>query len=283
MNDIWDGLIVGPLMAGLVGLHGMLGSFGLAIIVLTVGIKLVMFPLTMQQIRSAKGMRDVQPLMEEAKRRYGKDKEKLTQETLRIYRENGVNPMMGCLPLLVQMPIWFGLYWALINLSQNSEEFNQGFLWLPSLGQPDPYFILAVLTVVTQFVVQKMMAMPSSDPQQQMMNKVMLFMPLMFGYVAMNVPSGLALYWVTTNIFTFFQQLLTTGWGDLMPNRPQVAAAVAPVYEQYSEEPTDSSPDGVDSQAARAASATRSQKSARHKKRAGAKASGEGKRSNGKR
>ena len=164
-------------------------------------------------------MRDVQPLMEEAKKQYGKDKEKLTQETMRIYKEHGVNPAMGCLPMLVQMPIWFGLYWALINLSQNAPDFQKGFLWLPSLAQPDPYYILVVLTVVTQFVVQKMMTMPSNDAQQQTMNKVMLFMPLSFGFVALSVPSGLALYWVTTNVFTFFQQLLTTGWGELLPNR----------------------------------------------------------------
>jgi|GEM_PF-5209351 len=84
---------------------------------------------------------------------------------------------------------------------------------LPSLAQPDPLYIVVVLTVVTQFVVQKMMTMPSTDPTQKTMNQVMLFMPLTFGFVAMSVPSGLALYWVTTNLFTFGQQLLTTGWG----------------------------------------------------------------------
>jgi YidC/Oxa1 family membrane protein insertase len=227
VTELWNAAIIGPLTGGIVYLYGLLGSYGLAIIVLTLAIKLITFPLNRAQIRSSKAMRDIQPLIDEAKRRYGKDKEKFAQEQMRIYRENGVNPVAGCLPMLVQMPIWFGLYHVLLNLAQTSEEFNRGFLWLPSLATPDPLYILVILTVVTQFVVQKMMAMPSNDPQQQTMNKVMLFMPLSFGFIAMNVPSGLALYWVTTNIFTFFQQLLTTGWGGLLPNNAPTPAVVA--------------------------------------------------------
>lgn len=227
MTELWNAAIIGPLMGGIVALYGLLGSYGLAIIVLTLAIKLITFPLNLAQIRSSKAMRDIQPQLEEAKRLYGKDKEKFAQEQMRIYRENGVNPVAGCLPMLVQMPIWFGLYHVLLNLAQTSEGFNRGFLWLPSLATPDPLYILVILTVVTQFVVQKMMAMPSNDPQQRTMNKVMLFMPLSFGFIAMSVPSGLALYWVTTNIFTFFQQLLTTGWGGLLPNSAPAPAAVA--------------------------------------------------------
>jgi YidC/Oxa1 family membrane protein insertase len=276
LTEIWNAAIVGPLTAGLVALYGLFGSYGLAIIVLTLAIKLITFPLNLQQIRSSKAMRDIQPLIEEAKRRYGRDKERLTQETMRIYRENGVNPVSGCLPLLIQMPIWFGLYWALINLSQTAPEFNSGFLWLPSLAQPDPFYILVVLTVVTQYVVQKMMAVPSNDPQQQMMNRVMLFMPLTFGFVAMSVPSGLVLYWVTTNVFTFFQQLLTTGWGDLMPNRPQNQTAAAPRTAPSNPERATGEESGV-------SAIPRIPKAAKHKKRAGAKPSREEKRANGKR
>lgn len=277
MEEIWNSLIVWPLEGALVSLFGMMGSYGLAIIVLTLAIKLVTFPLNLMQIRSSKSMRDVQPLIEEAKRRYGKDRERLTQETMRIYREHGVNPAAGCLPLLVQMPIWFGLYWALINLAQSSADFHKGFLWLPSLAQPDPFYILVVLTVVTQFVVQKMMVLPSSDPQQQMMNKVMLFMPLTFGFVAMSVPSGLALYWVTTNVFTFFQQLLTTGWGGLLPNAQASAAAPArPAPSAPTPESAPAEGQGPNGQA-------RIPKAAKHKKRAGAKPPREEKKANGKR
>ena len=218
MTAIWNAIIIGPLTGGLLALFGLLGNYGLAIIVLTLAIKLITFPLNLQQIRSAKAMREIQPLLDEAKRKYGKDKEKFAQEQMRIYRENGINPMLGCLPMLIQMPIWFGLYRVLFDLAQTSDGFNRGFLWLPSLAHPDPFHILVILTVITQFVVQRMMSMPSSDPQQQTMNKMMMFMPLTFGFMAMNVPSGLALYWVTTNVFTFFQQLFVAGWGSLLPS-----------------------------------------------------------------
>ena len=275
MTEVWNTLIVYPLMGGLIALHGFLGSYGLAIIVLTLAIKFITFPLNLMQIRSSKAMRDVQPLMEEAKRRYGKDKERLTQETMRIYKEHGINPAAGCLPMLIQMPVWFGLYYALRNLADTAPEFNQGFLWLPSLAHPDPYYILVILTVVTQFVVQKMMTMPSTDPQQQTMNRVMLFMPLTFGFVAMSVPSGLALYWVTTNLFTFFQQGLTTGWGGILPgSQPAMAPArVVPA------EPADPVP----SDGTVANPQPKIPKGAKPKRGAGAKPPREEKRANGKR
>ena len=280
MTEVWNSLIVWPLTGALVALHGFLGSYGLAIIVLTLAIKLVTFPLNLMQIRSSKAMRDVQPLMEDAKRRYGKDKERLTQETMRIYKEHGINPAAGCLPMVIQMPVWFGLYSALLHLAQTAPEFTQGFLWLPSLAHPDPYYILVVLTVATQFVVQKMMTMPSTDPQQQTMNRVMLFMPLTFGFVATSVPSGLALYWVTTNLFTFFQQLLTAGWGGLLPDRAQAPAlAATPRLEPANSESSVAS----SAEDAPRDSQPRIPKAARHKKGAGAKPPREEKRANGKR
>ena len=276
MTELWNSLIVTPLQDLLTALYTFFGSYGVAIIVLTIAIKLITFPLTYQQIRSAKSMREVQPLLEEAKRRYGKDKEKLTQETMRIYKENGVNPAMGCLPMVIQMPIWFGLYSALRNLAETASGFSQGFLWLPSLALPDHTYILVGLTIITQFIVQRMMTMPSTDPQQQTMNKVMMFMPLTFGFVAVNVPSGLALYWVTTNLFTFFQQLFTTGWGDLLPNRSK-APATPPARPKPAEE------EAPAVEATAATSQTKALKSARQKKQAGAKPPREEKRANGKR
>jgi len=171
------------------------------------------------------------------------------------------------------MPVWFGLYWALIHLAQTEPAFNQGFLWLPSLAHPDPYYILVILTVVTQFIVQKMMTMPTNDPQQQTMNRVMLFMPLTFGFVATSVPSGLALYWVTTNLFTFFQQGLTTGWGGILPgSTPALAPArTAPAAADPApaDPPTDPQP--------------KNSKVARQRRAAGAKPPREEKRANGKR
>ncbi len=274
MTEAWNELVVFPLMGVVTYLYGLVGSYGIAIIALTLAIKLITFPLNMMQIRSSKAMRDIQPLLEEAKRRCGKDKERLTQETMRIYKEHGVNPAMGCLPMLIQMPVWFGLYGALLHLAQTNEQFiNQGFLWLPSLAHPDPYYILVALTIATQFVVQKMMTLPSTDPQQQTMNRVMLFMPLTFGFVATTVPSGLAVYWVTTNLFTFFQQLFTTGWGGLLPSAQAPVVAPARVAT-----PTES-----DSSQSRSSGEQDRIKAAKHKKRAGAKPPREEKRANGKR
>jgi YidC/Oxa1 family membrane protein insertase len=273
LTEAWNSLIVLPLTAALVALHGFVGSYGITIIVFTLAIKLITFPLNLMQIRSSKAMRDIQPLMEEAKRRYGKDREKMSQEQMRIYKEYGINPAAGCLPMLVQMPVWFGLYWALQNLASTSPDFNQGFLWLPSLAHPDPYYILVVLTVVTQFVVQKMMTMPTNDPQQKTMNQVMLFMPLTFGFVATSVPSGLALYWVTTNLFTFFQQLFTTGWGGLARN-PQPPTLPVPKSAAASRD---------DGAASAETTQPRTPKAAKHKKAAGAKPPREEKRANGKR
>ncbi len=286
MAEIWNTVIVGTLESGLVYLTGFLGSYGLAIIVLTLAIKLILFPLTLQQLKSSKAMREVQPLLEDAKRRYGKDREKLTQETMRIYKEHGVNPAMGCLPMLIQMPVWFGLYYALRNLAEpgTAAIFHQGFLWLPSLATPDPYYILVGLTIDTQFVVQKMMTMPSMDPQQQTMNKVMLFMPLTFGFVALSVPSGLALYWVTTNIFTFFQQGLTTGWGDVIPWKSSTPAA-APARLRPSNAEGSAGSNGTGSEAGVVNAPAKASKAAKHaqKKRSGVASGREEKRANGKR
>ena len=192
-----------------------LGSYGLAIIVLTLAIKLVTFPLTYQQIRSTKAMRDVQPLMEEAKKRYGKDRERMTQETMKIYKENGVNPAMGCLPMLIQMPILFGLYWALYQ-SPARRVCQPGLPLGTQSGQARPVPVHPGGADHRDPVRR-----PEDDDDAEHRSAATdheqgdVFMPLTFGFVATSVPSGLALYWVTTNLFTFFQQLFTTGWGDL--------------------------------------------------------------------
>jgi YidC/Oxa1 family membrane protein insertase len=142
---------------------------------------------------------------------------------MRIYKEHGVNPASGCLPLLIQMPIFIGLYSALITLSSHDngdDQFREAFLWMPSLGDFDPLYIMPVLTGVTQLVLQRMMTMPSNDPQQQMMNRMMTFMPLVFLGVTFSLPSGLVMYWVVSNVVSMVQQYFTTGWGSLFPLIP---------------------------------------------------------------
>lgn len=216
--EYWHTGVVGPLADALVVLTNFLGSYGLAIVVFTIAVKFILLPLTIQQIRSSKAMMEIQPKLKELQKKYGKDREKLMQEQMRLYKEHKVNPAAGCLPLLIQMPIWFGLYQALITLSGRPEFAQSGFLWIRSLATVEgPPYILAILTGVTQWVIQRMMAPRTDDPQQKMMNQMMQFMPLMFMIFAFQVPAGLVLYWVTSNLFTFAQQYFTTGWGSLVP------------------------------------------------------------------
>ena len=221
IGSLWNVGIVGSLEAGLIWLYSLLGSWGLAIIVFTLAVRFVLIPLTMKQLQSSKAMQEIQPLLSELQKKYKNDREKLMQEQMKLYKERGVNPMAGCLPMLVQMPIWFGLYQALIALSGSQPAFQQPFLWLPNLALPDPFHLLAVLTGATQWIVQRMMTPRTVNPdqQQQTMNMAMQFMPLMFAFFAMSVPSGLALYWVATNVFSMVQQYFITGWGSLLPLR----------------------------------------------------------------
>lgn len=206
-------------------------AFGFAIILFTVLVRLATFPLNMQQIKSSKAMQELQPKMKELQEKYKNDREKLAQAQMSLYKEHGVNPLGGCLPMLVQMPIWFALYRSLLQLSREGL-LGEGFFWIPSLAGPVSnygvgiswlwpfppsigwvaavsYLILPVLLVVSQVYMQQMMTPPSTDPQQASMQSVMKFMPLMFGYFALIVPSGLTLYWFTSNILAMAQQYFT--------------------------------------------------------------------------
>jgi len=206
-------------------------SFGFAIILFTVAIRLLTFPLNMQQIKSSKAMQELQPQLKEIQAKYKNDKEKLAQEQMALYKEHGVNPLGGCLPMLVQMPIWFALYRSLIQLSREGL-LNEGFFWIPSLSGPVSdwgggiswlwpfppevgwpaaiaYLVLPILLVVSQLYMQQMMTPTSTDPQQASMQSIMKFMPFMFGYFALVVPSGLTLYWFTSNTLAIAQQYFT--------------------------------------------------------------------------
>jgi YidC/Oxa1 family membrane protein insertase len=228
------------LIAGL----GIPYSFGFAIILFTLVIKLVTLPLTFQQLRASKAMQELQPELQKLQKKYKGDKEKMSQAQMELYKQAGVNPLGGCLPMLVQMPVWFALYRALFQLAQQGV-LNEGFLWIPSLAEPRDlswlwplppsvgwataaaYMVLPILTVISQLVVQKMMSTSNPDPQQASMNQMMAFMPIMFGFFAMQVPQGLALYWVTSNIFSLIQQYFVTGWGGVMKPTPTPAEASA--------------------------------------------------------
>lgn len=253
IGHLWDSMLVQPLASALVYLATLTGSSGLAIILFTIIVKLLLFPLTWQQVKSQKAMATLQPLIREAQRRYGNDRQRLNEEMMRIYRENSVNPLAGCLPLLIQMPIWFALYQALVNLGNRDHymfhpAFEQGFLWIGSLAHPDhftvpgtelvlPNPILPVLTALTQLAIQRMMTMPTADPQQQQMNRAMQIMPLMFLFFSLNFPAGLVLYWVTSNVVSMVQQYFLTGWGELFPGGYRPNTPLAGAWAPRSPEP----------------------------------------------
>ena len=252
---MWDALVVTPMTQGLIFLNDLIQgmgapySWGFAIILFTLIVKIVTLPLNLQQARSMKATQELQPKLQELQKKYAKDKEKLTQAQMELYREHGVNPLGGCLPTLIQVPILFGLYQALYKLASTGEIVGQRFLWIPDLAFPTReigikwvwppapefigwaaalYLILPVLTVVSQIAMQRMTTSPtaSQDPQQAAMQQTMLIMPFMFGFITLQVPSGLTLYWVTSNIFSMIQQYFITGWGSLLPRKDEKAAKV---------------------------------------------------------
>jgi YidC/Oxa1 family membrane protein insertase len=230
IGDFFNNALVNPLTVALTFLYGVLGdvgipSWGLTIVVFTIIVKTVTLPLTITSLRSSKKMQRLQPELSEVRKKYPKDKMRLQQETMALYSRHGVNPAAGCLPMLVQMPIWFALYRALWNLadplaSTYDESFAEPFLWVSSLAKNEGIpFALAILSAITGYVMMRMTMVKSVDPQQKMTQQIMQFMPLMYLIFAVQeiITAGLVVYWVTTNVITIFQQLFLTGWGSLLP------------------------------------------------------------------
>jgi YidC/Oxa1 family membrane protein insertase len=205
-------------------------SGGLAVIAFTIGVKTLLLPLTITSIRSSKAMQELQPKIKELQKKYGKDRARLSQETMKLYQTHRVNPMAGCLPMIIQIPIFFGVYRAIRGLSTGDVGYwHGGFLWLNSLADKDPYHILPVLAGVFQFVQTKMMRpagqAKSSDPQQAMMNQMMNFMPITVVLFGWQYAAGPVLYWVTQSVYSVVQQWFITGWGsmkDWMPALPDL-------------------------------------------------------------
>jgi YidC/Oxa1 family membrane protein insertase len=185
-------------------------AWGLAIIGLTILVRLILMPLTFRQFRSAQSMAALQPHIKELQRKYKGDKQKLQQETMRLYQANKVNPFASCLPLVLQIPIFISLYWAIrgasyLNPASTKALHDASFLWLNHLGKPDPTYILLILYVVSQLVSTELMMTPTTDKQQKWLMRAM---PIFFIFILRNFPSGLFLYWVTTNLWTIGQQII---------------------------------------------------------------------------
>lgn len=177
-------------------------SYGLAIIIMTILIKLLLSPLTAKQIASTKAMSRIQPKMKELQARYKDDKVTLNQKLSELCKKEGVNPLAGCLPLIVQMPIMIGIFYGIRDFQYAGPS---SFLWMSSIADPDPLYILPILSALTTFIQSKQTMPPSDNPQ----GKIMLyFMPLFIGYISLKFPAGLVLYWVVMNIMQIGQQFL---------------------------------------------------------------------------
>jgi YidC/Oxa1 family membrane protein insertase len=225
-------------------------NFGLAIIAVTIAVNLVLLPLTLKQTHASKMMQELQPKMAELQKKYAKDKEKLAREQMKLFKESGVSPAGCLLPMLIQLPIWIALYQSIIRVLAVIPEnlvglsrylyswpivystlpLNNEFLWL-NLASGDMF--LALLVGGTMWVQQKMVMTSAADPSQQAQSNMMLWMmPIMFAWLTLTFPSGLALFWVTSNIFRIGVQYFIGGWGGLVKTAPKKPAGRDKKYKE---------------------------------------------------
>lgn len=196
----WFRIISQPLFWVLDKIHSVIQHWGWSIVVLTLLIKLVFYKLTEAQFRSMGKLRKLQPRIAQLKERYGDDRQKFGQAMMEIYKKEKVNPLGGCLPILVQIPIFISLYWVLLE----SVELRQtAFLWVPDLSRPDPYFILPVLNGIFMIITQRLMPTAGMDPMQR---KIMMWLPVVFAFMFALFPAGLVLYWATNAGVSLAQQ-----------------------------------------------------------------------------
>jgi len=201
------------LVALLLKIYGVVGNWGVAIIILTVCVRVLLLPLTWKQIQSMLAMRRLKPEIDEINRKYANDVQQKQVAMMEMYRKNGVNPFGGCLPVLVQMPVW----WALYGTLQTAVEFyHTPFLWFGDLSAPDPYFILPIVIGLTAFLQQKLMPQTAMDPAQA---KMMLYMmPAIFTVMMLFLPSGLGVYILTNSVLGILQQQIVERFAPSAPS-----------------------------------------------------------------
>lgn len=249
-STIWHEGLIRPMLNVLLFFYAHLGqSFVIAITGLTIVLRLITMPLQIRQIRSTRRMTALQPRLAELQKKHAGNKDKLLAEQQALYKDAGINPLGGCLPTLIQFPIWIGLYqsinsvladtplelmalgknvYASFDAIRQIVPLQSHFLWL-NLALPDPSpFVLPVLVAGTMWLQQKMMTQPSADPQQASMNQTMqLMMPLMFGYFTTQFSAGLAIYFVISNVIGIAMQWIIErieGPVTLEPAKPGAAA-----------------------------------------------------------
>lgn len=215
--------IAGPLGTLLRIIYDFIGDYGYSIIIFTILTKVLLLPINIKQVESTKRMNEISPMMKEIQEKYKNDKEKMNQKLLELYREHKYNPASGCLPALIQMPILFALFYVIqdpikyVFLDASVYEgIAKSFWWLTDLGKTEMSAtllnvggfglpILAILSAATTYYQMKMIS-PSKGKVDQTQKMMTNMMPIMFGWITLSVPSGLALYWVVGNVFTIVQQ-----------------------------------------------------------------------------
>jgi YidC/Oxa1 family membrane protein insertase len=219
------------------------GNYGYAIIIFTLIIRVLLIPLTLPSLKMQKKMRQLQPELDELKKKHKDDKTALQQAQLALYQKHQVNPAAGCLPMILQFIVLIALYQIFLKQLNGDSQAVTQFLWL-NLSKPDPYYIFAVLAGITQFILSLMLLPATSTAAEQTlaqstpskkddkkaedmtemaatMQKQMVFMmPIMTVFISLSFPSGLTLYWVVTTLFSIAQQYLVTGWGGLQKYLP---------------------------------------------------------------
>ena len=178
-------------------------SYGIAIIILTIVITGLLLPFALKQIKSMKGMQEIQPKVAALQKKYKNDRAKLSIEMQKLYREHNISPLAGCLPLLIQMPFLISIFYALQGFQYDSA--HASFLWLSSLASKDPTYVLPILSAVSTWALSAQTAPKNAEGPQKMMT---YFMPLFIGYISINFPSGLVIYWVVSNLFQLVQQTI---------------------------------------------------------------------------
>ncbi len=268
LGNLFNLVFTFPILNGLMLLYGLFGDFGLSIIVLTIIIKLILFPLTLQQLKSMKATQALQPQMAELKKKYAKDQQAQALATQALYKEYGVNPVAGCLPLLVQLPVLYGLFNAFNSVlrytgKEDPLQYINGLIypflphfshmpnlnlnwftfinphWYFALSQPDPTHILPILAGLATFV-QLRMSQPktttatgaANDPSVQMTKNMQYIMPLVTVFFGWTFAAGLALYWTVSSIFQAVQQYFVTGWGGLITAPNLVSKAATPTSQR---------------------------------------------------
>lgn len=260
IGNLFNIVFTNPIFNGLMALYHLFGDFGLSIVVLTIIIKLILFPLTLQQLKSMKANQALQPKMAEIRKKYANNQQEQMVAMQALYKEYGVNPASGCLPLVIQLPVLYGLFYALEGVLGKSPSlaainarlypFVQPFAHMPniylnwftflnpawhiSLGAPDPTHVLPILAGLATFVQLRMSqartattTAAANDPTAQSMKMMQYVMPFVTVFIGWNFAAGLALYWTVSYTFQAVQQFFVTGWGALL-TAPNLKKDLAP-------------------------------------------------------